>query len=136
MPEHSSVSVTGYPGFEIIGISAGNASVRYPENVNCIEFVEEGVTCESSNVATLSLKNGSPLEPRVVDIASSNNQSLGGSTTGEPINPFEALLEGSSNPDAGSDADNAFTPRRISPEDVPPGMRVVSTPFGDRLVED
>ena len=31
---------------------------------------------------------------------------------------------------------SAFTPRRINPEDVPPGMRVVSTPFGDRLVEE
>ena len=28
-----------------------------------------------------------------------------------------------------------FQPRRIPPEDVPPGYRVVSTPFGDRLVE-
>jgi len=26
--------------------------------------------------------------------------------------------------------------RRIDPADVPPGMRVVSTPFGDRLVEE
>jgi hypothetical protein len=28
-----------------------------------------------------------------------------------------------------------FRPRRINPDQVPDGMRVVSTPFGDRLVD-
>ena len=53
------------------------------------------------------------------------------------FNPFEALRAQQnnvsvSNRDGGNER---FTPRRILPEDVPPGMRVVSTPFGDRLVE-
>ena len=49
-------------------------------------------------------------------------------------NPFEAIRARANNPDSNTDNNN-FRPRRIDPDDVPPGMRIVSTPFGDRLVE-
>ena len=52
----------------------------------------------------------------------------------ESINPFEELLQRASNPDS-EISTSSFEPRRIDPEDIPSGMRVVSTPFGDRLVE-
>jgi hypothetical protein len=53
----------------------------------------------------------------------------------QPKNPFETLRNGAVAQDE-EQAGNAarFTPRRINPEDVPEGMRVISTPFGDRLV--
>jgi hypothetical protein len=55
------------------------------------------------------------------------------------VNPFEALSAAQVDDDnpaqKNGGRENRFAPRRISPEDVPSGMRVVSTPFGDRLVE-
>jgi hypothetical protein len=57
-------------------------------------------------------------------------------------NPFAAALRAAAQNERAGNAGqrgpfNAerFQPRRIAPEDVPPGMRVVRTPFGDRLVE-
>ena len=53
-----------------------------------------------------------------------------------PINPFEALRSRAQNGAPPPERPDRFQPRRIDPADVPPGMRVVSTPFGDRLVEE
>ena len=59
-----------------------------------------------------------------------------------PPNPFAALRAraqagGSNSQAVTSDSlqRQGFTPRRIDPADVPAGMRIVPTPFGDRLVE-
>ena len=57
-----------------------------------------------------------------------------------PGNPFEALRQRAArgqrgdvvNPD---EQNRRFRPRRIDPNNIPPGKRVVSTPFGDRLVD-
>ena len=58
----------------------------------------------------------------------------------EPTNPFAALraraVENGNAPEPATNSRRSFTPRRIDPADVPPGMRVVSTPFGDRLVPE
>ena len=57
----------------------------------------------------------------------------------EPTNPFEALRNAQNSRVSGAGDENPargrFTPRRIDPADVPEGMRVIATPFGDRLVE-
>ena len=52
-------------------------------------------------------------------------------------NPFDAIRRSAENgiPAPSRRGSEGFRPRRIDPADVPPGMRVVSTPFGDRLVE-
>lgn len=58
----------------------------------------------------------------------------------EPRNPFAALRavrEANAAADSPPDPNSVrIQLRRIAPEDVPDGMRVVSTPFGDRLVPD
>jgi len=130
------VSIPRYPGYQLVDFGAGRASIKYPEDFPCIESSERSVVCSASNVAVLRLPNAAPLAAELADVAA--NSGVDGNTDREPpVNPFEALLEGSL--DSGSDTDESatsFTPRRISPEDVPPGMRVVSTPFGDRLVEE
>ena len=117
-------------------IGSGNVAIRYPNSVPCVEYSNQGVSCEAPNTARLDLANAEPLE----SVFESNGSTLeplsqGGIDQENAPNPFEALLERASNPDAEVDT-GAFTPRRINPEDVPPGMRVVSTPFGDRLVEE
>ncbi len=129
-------SIPSYPGFQVVDIGSGNVAIRYPSAVPCMEFSNQGVSCEASNIARLNLTNAEPLEGAVVS-GGGNSELLSQDGNGQENapNPFEALLERASNPDAGSDP-SAFKPRRINPEDVPSGMRVVSTPFGDRLVED
>jgi len=133
--QDSSVPVPGYPNYEIVGIGAGFVRVRYPNNLNCTEFIEQGVSCESSNIAVLDLANLNPIEVSPVAISSSDDQNLDSSSGEEGLNPFEAILRRASGVETNPEPEGTFQPTRISPEDVPPGMRIVSTPFGDRLVE-
>ena len=76
-----------------------------------------------------------------MESSSAASQDAGAQNIGElsaadsPDNPFEALLQRAANQNTDVE-ESTFEPVRINPSDVPPGMRVVSTPFGDRLVED
>lgn len=142
-------SIAGYEEYSIYDVGAGKLSVRYPSNVPCVGHKDKGVSCSSTpNTALLELVNAEALaraEPILnseepADLAT--GQIEGGLAPG--VNPFEALRAAraaGANPDqnngaeAGGGRNGRFTPRRIAAEDVPPGMRVVSTPFGDRLVE-
>ena len=129
--------IPGYPGFQVANIGSGIATIRYPDSVTCIEFRNQGVSCDAADIGRLELANADPLESSASGMILNNLNSPDSPSANEetPPNPFEALLERASNPDAEADS-SAFEPRRINPRDVPPGMRVVSTPFGDRLVEE
>lgn len=132
--------------YAIVGASAGSVSIRYPSNNACIEFSDRGVSCNSAgNIAELVLATGEPLAPRnpvrgdsEADVDSSEEVIAARS---DPNNPFEVLRNArrmEAGDATGNTPDNPagrFTPRRINPEDVPDGYRVVATPFGDRLVE-
>ena len=140
----SITQIPGYAGYTLVDIGATRASIRYPENVPCVEFSEQGVSCDSTaNIAALSLANAKPLPPSATRESTSQvgrvppNELQSEEARDPPINPFEALRDQSDNVETnnGGDRSARFTPRRIAPEDVPSGMRVVSTPFGDRLVE-
>jgi len=134
-----STQIPGYSDYSILGVESGSISVRYPETVSCVEFHDQGVSCAAGgNIATLSLANGEPMSSNEVETSLATATSNELLPDEQPINPFEALRAQQNNRSANTrDVDNErFTPRRISPEDVPPGMRVVSTPFGDRLVEE
>lgn len=124
-------SIPGYPGFRVLRVGSGDASINYPDGVDCIEFHEQGVTCDSTRVARIWLTNLDPLE----SVPDSGRLPDDSPTAENTTNPFEAILQSAVN--GNSENDSApFEPIRIDPEDVPLGMRVVSTPFGDRLVED
>ena len=136
---NSSTQIPGYSGYSILGVESGSISIRYPENVSCVEFHDQGVSCAGGgNIAALSLANGEPMPSDEVETSLATATSNELLPDEQPINPFEALRAQQNNRSANTrDVDNErFMPRRISPEDVPPGMRVVSTPFGDRLVEE
>jgi hypothetical protein len=131
--------------YSIVDIAAGAISVRYPSNNPCVEFSDRGVRCNASgNIAELVLATGEPLpsiNPALINRSGDGNDSgeeLDDLNT-EPANPFEALRNAQSGravgAQGGDTTSGGFTPRRISPEDVPAGMRVITTPFGDRLVE-
>ena len=139
IPEHT--------GYSIINISAASVSIRYPGSNACVEFNELGVSCNSAaNIAELRLANGEPIASNATSshrTVAAPQAELGGEIIegqNAPRNPFAALNNTTRNGEATeagatSNAEGRFTPRRISPEDVPEGMRVVATPFGDRLVE-
>ena len=137
---NSSTQIPGYSGYSILDVGSGRISIRYPENVPCVEFRDQGVSCDGANIAALSLANGEPLPGQEVETSLAAGRSNETAADELPINPFEALLSRENNVpvnnrDGNFDRSERFTPRRIDPEDVPPGMNVVSTPFGDRLVE-
>ncbi len=147
----STTAVAGYPDFLISDVGAGNLSLRYPVGTPCEDHLDQGVSCTNiANTARLVLVNGEALAvQRAFNVQESDGGPAGTGAvegvnpeTGEPINPFEAIRAARAaglNPADGAAAANdrgRFTPRRIRDEDVPPGMRKVSTPFGDRLVEE
>ena len=142
--------ISGYGQYSIVNIGAGRVSVNFPDSSPCVEFEELGVRCDSAtNIAELTITNVAPLAPSPRQQALQREQSQdaeSGETAPDeaPANPFAALSaaaaenttrNGNAARVGGRNGAGRFTPRRISPEDVPPGMRVVSTPFGDRLVD-
>jgi len=137
IPEHSD--------YAIVDVTAGGVSIRYPSTNACIEFSDRGVSCSSAaNIAELVLANGSPLarsNPAASELAAEASTASGEEIIegqANPSNPFEALRNGRRGDtlNAGTGATSArFAPRRIDPEDVPEGKRIVATPFGDRLVD-
>lgn len=141
----STSPIAGYEEFTVFDVGAGALSVRYPSDIPCVGFKDKGVSCSAApNTALLQLVNAQAIA-RAVPVPNADQSAGLVSSNAEPgasdqvANPFEALraARANGNPDQSNvgDRNSRFTPRRISPEDVPPGMRVVSTPFGDRLVE-
>jgi hypothetical protein len=140
----SDAPIEGYAGYTVVDIGAGKLSLRLPGNVPCLVFPEQGVACNgTANIADLQLANGKPLRQKEslarIDLQAESAEEAADPEASNPVNPFEALRAGRVDENNPAQNDGAgggrFSPRRISPEDVPPGMRVVSTPFGDRLVE-
>jgi hypothetical protein len=144
-------AIEGYPDYIISGIAAGQVTITYPGGSPCMSYSDQGVHCNASgNAGELTLPNKAPLAPRTQDPAAAEAATLelaNGVTeevVPDPNNPFAALQAAAARQrggrdgarDGGDAATRAFQTRRIDPADVPPGMRIVSTPFGDRLVED
>lgn len=131
-PSGSDVAIPNHPGYILTKVEANRISVRYPEGIPCIESKENGISCRDINTGVLSLTNRDPL---IRSFEAGNSSAINESQEDEPVvNPFEAISRNSLN--SNGEESTQFRPRRIDPEDVPPGMRVVSTPFGDRLVEE
>jgi hypothetical protein len=139
----ASASIPEHGGYSIVTVAAGTVSIRYPNNTVCVEFSDRGVSCnESGDTADLTLAASKPVASsnRSLALSTQSDGASGGNPDTGPtdvVNPFAALREAqaASPADSSTSSGARFNPRRVAPEDVPPGMRVVSTPFGDRLVE-
>jgi len=135
--ERSRMPIPGYEQFAIVGSEGNSVSIQYPQSVACEEFAAQGISCDQSrNVATLSLTTAETIVPSPAPAGTPEQDAEQGGERGAPTNPFEALRNRARNGEPSSERPDQFRPRRIDPADVPPGMRVVSTPFGDRLVEE
>lgn len=136
-------SIPGHEQFRIVTSEGGRVAIQYPAGASCVEAADRGVSCDASaNVAWLSLRPAPVPEQFIVDLDASREEEPGASDQArdaredlarDPNNPFARLRAEALGQDAPPPA--RFRPRRIDPSEVPPGMRVVSTPFGDRLVE-
>lgn len=137
--------IEGYEEYSVFDVGSGSLSVRLPSNIPCVDHKDKGVSCaETSNTARLRLVNAEALARVEAPVSESNPEINGQVVSDGTANPFEALraARASGQPlqegvvqESANGRNGRFTPRRIAQEDVPPGMRVVSTPFGDRLVE-
>lgn len=146
---NATTRITGYSDYSIVEVEPGKVSLNYPAGTPCVDSPDRGVKCTGkNNIAELTLAKGTPLAPRQRQSAEPEPlpvEATSGATPPDaaPANPFAALRAAATEDGnvraatiAGRNRSSArFSPRRIPPEDVPPGMRVVSTPFGDRLVD-
>ena len=138
--ENTATAIEGHSGYSVLSVGAGKLSLRYPASVPCIEDVRQGVSCAvGPNTAELVLGTSAPLSRPATSATFEQQADATESSTAQGINPFEAIIAAQADGSDASQVDGVrgerFVPKRISPEDVPPGMRVVATPFGDRLVE-
>ncbi len=146
LPADGAAAIPGHERFRVIASEAGRVAIQYPAGSNCVEFSDLGVSCDAgANVAWLSLRPAPVPEEFIVDLnADAEEQDQNPDLAAETADAAAELARDPNNPFArlraealGQDVPPAsrFRPRRIDPDQVPPGMRVVSTPFGDRLVE-
>ena len=125
-----------YETYALIDSANGEVMVQYPASRPCRASEAHGITCDAeANRAILALAAADPLPVLVTE----EIPEMTAGASEPPPNPFEALRQRAANGQA-SDVVSAedqrrFRPRRINADQVPDGMRVVSTPFGDRLVD-
>jgi len=144
--EGRNTRIEGFSQYSVVDVNPGRISIQYPNSSSCVEYRDRGVSCNSAaNIATLELTKGEPIPPAIITAREEAVEEEGEVIVSEekpeePTNPFAALrARALQNGDAQAPSTTprrSFTPRRISPDDVPPGMRIVSTPFGDRLVRE
>lgn len=141
--DDDSTPIPDNPGYRIVALNSGKVSISLPSGTPCFGASDKGVQCGSDGLAELSLTTAAPI------VVASNQQGTEGQSgqaegaeEGQPENPFAAALRAAAQNEAAAQGgrprrlnSDRFEARRIAPEDVPPGMRVVRTPFGDRLVE-
>lgn len=142
--------VPTHVGYQIVGIEGTKVSLRHPESSPCIDFPDAGVHCTANEyIAELTLPNKPPVAQPRTPVQVNTAQENGNASDRleeDPQNPFaimraRARAQGAENVPDGANADtnpagnDRFVPRRIDPSEVPPGSRVISTPFGDRVVQ-
>lgn len=142
------VGIPGYPGFRLESDETRSLLLHLPSNENCIANEDRGVDCVGSQLARLELTTLAPLAPAPSPARDETNadEDEDGDDEGRRRrgrdNPFAAALRAAR--ERGENADPAvmraeaqrFQPRRINPEDIPEGARLIRTPFGDRIVRE
>lgn len=157
--EGTSTKVPGAQGFEVVDVNPRLVSLVHPNEDACIADASKGVTCADGNIAILNLSNAAPIQAGADGPANetagasleaaSTDAGTNGTEPAEPqvfLNPFsgqpevlreipeeERLARLQRQRERAARLDQ-FQPVRIDEADVPPGMRIDRTPFGDRLV--
>jgi hypothetical protein len=141
------VEIPGYPGYRVSAANTRELVVLHPASSPCVERTDQGVSCTSDTEARLSIATASPLAPVQQPVAIAADTTA--ATASEPIvsevssdNPFAVALR-AARERAESEGvplevmeGERFRPRRIDPSEVPPGSRLIRTPFGDRIITE
>ena len=150
--KNSTQSIPGSPGYSVINISSRSVAISYPFGTQCNDNVEAGIEC-NGDMARLSLRKTKPTMPNQITIEKSD-AILAENNVSSPVEPGDVRV--SRNPFNGEIQElppltqdeikfreerrarrveqfQNFEIVRIPDEEVPIGMRVVRTPFGDSL---
>ncbi len=136
--------IPGHELYSVVNHGPGRLALQFPSSVPCSDYPDSGVSCDSSsNISTLSLTTADAivripeLELEAVPVDAETEESSEAEEPATRRNPFAAIRDRAraENNNTQATSTSRFQPRRIDPSDVPPGMRVISTPFGDRLVD-
>jgi hypothetical protein len=133
-------SITGYPNYYLLEVNAREIQLEYPTDAPCrTDNPQKGIKCnkvDNGKTVVLSLKRQRALPPKPVPKKPSTASSSAGKRSKRPAS--KRLEEIRARREAArkkrEELYKNFQRRVIKDEDVPPGMRVVRTPFGDRLV--
>ncbi|MDP1931966.1 MAG: hypothetical protein Q8L60_10965 [Gammaproteobacteria bacterium] len=144
----SAPEIPNHSGYRVMEIGPRSVIIAGPAGTPCVAAQDKGVSCSATGLSQLTLATAAPVPPGNAVVANNNAdpaafQDAAGNIPGD--NPFAAALRAAAAAEANGNAANGqpqgafagerFQPRRIGPDEIPPGMRVVRTPFGDRLVE-
>lgn len=132
-------AIPDYPVYRVEASGARSVTVSASGGMSCIPDAGRGINCGTDGTMQLTLTTAAPIAVATQSDGDQAAADTAAAPTGAPDNPFAAALRAAAQNEAngqrGARAAERFEARRIAPEDVPPGMRVVRTPFGDRLVE-
>lgn len=143
MSDNESTPIPDHIGYRIAAFESGKVTVSLPGDTPCVGASDKGVRCDSEGMAELTLTTAAPIAVASAPVNGDGQPAqVEGAQEGQPENPFAAALRAAAQNEANAQSgrpsrnnSERLEARRIAPEDVPPGMRVVRTPFGDRLVE-
>jgi hypothetical protein len=161
--QRTPITIEGYKDYALLEVKSREIKMEYPENAPC-RNPNKGVTCtaeDSGKTATVTLALGTPLaapppppSPPPVNPFMPQPTVPAGQQPIPNVPPQAGATPAAHNPFLGpgreltpeetKQREEEFKKRQqvysqfqrtvIKDEDVPPGMRVVRTPFGDRLV--
>ena len=148
--------IDGYEGYRLSEVSPRMVRILYPPDERCIDDPAGHLICNAKgDSATISLAFEAPTSPKSPP-AEGSGKDRGGQEK-KVINPFQAALERAKEKASRGDDEGDgqaltpqqeqmrkaraerfknFKPKQIDPDEVPSGMKVVHTPFGDRLVPE
>jgi len=117
------IDFTGFGNYSLLKVEPRTVHIAYPDNAPCQKSNEAvGIQCQADGSAILTLARrqaiAAPHQPQV------------------PTPPPPELEQKPQPTPAQTPPQQPFKKRVIRDDEVPPGMRVVRTPFGDRLVPD
>jgi hypothetical protein len=122
-------AIKNYDGYYLLSVKARQIQIEYPEVAPCRKDNEKkGLVCDDDGIATLTLKQRKALPPKKKQTQPPKTTKTAAQKRAEARKKREEARK------KRKKAPKDFKRKVIKDEDVPPGMRVVHTPFGDRLV--
>lgn len=122
---NSTVLLAGYSDYRIVEFTSRRVTIRLPESASCSDFPDYGVSCRSGNVLALEFHPVSinrlyhGMEPQQGMAISANDMQDIPATEGSLMQRLQQQAAGNG--------------RRA---EIPPGMTLVETPSGFRLVPE